>query len=89
MIVHTLKMCTYYFFHISQIFFFILGVLNLDIFSIQNAKVVSGLCNMYLKQFDSLIFKLEHVHLLFGAHLINIFLFLGWLNLENFFIRKA
>ena len=32
---------------------------------------------------------IEHVHLLFCAHLINIFLFLGLFNLDIFFHRKC
>ena len=32
---------------------------------------------------------IEHVHLLFCAHLINIFLFLGLLNLDILSIRNA
>ena len=46
MIVHTLKMCTFYFVHILQFLFYFFMVLNLDIFSVQNAKMVSGLCNL-------------------------------------------
>ena len=34
-IVHTLKMCTFYFVNISWTFFHFLGVLNLDIFSVK------------------------------------------------------
>ena len=50
-IVHILKMLTYYFVHISQFFFVwgggggARGGLELKHFSDQNAKMVSGLCN--------------------------------------------
>ena len=35
MIVHTLKMCTFYFVYISCFFFPVFGVLNFDIFSVK------------------------------------------------------
>ena len=44
LIVHTLKMCTTHFMHISWIFFSFLGGLELRHFFDRNAKMVSGLC---------------------------------------------
>ena len=101
MVVHTLKMCTFYFMHISLIFFHFWGVLNLDIFSLEMLRwyLVCVICNS--KSFHSLIFKLciMIVHtlnissslqpLFFCANLINIFLFLGLLNLDIFFHPKC
>ena len=77
MIVHSLKMCTSYFVHIS-FFSHFLPVLNLDIFSIINAKGVPSLCNLNLQQFSILYIHtlhndcshIEDVHLLFCAHFI-------------------
>ena len=66
MIVHKLKMCPFYFMHISQIFFFIFGGLVLRHFFIRNAwmVLVCLICN--LSSFYSFIIKLrimiEHVH---------------------------
>ena len=74
MIVHTLKMCTSYFVHI-HFFSNFLRVLNLDIFSIINAKGVPSLCNLKLQQYSILYIQtlhndcshIEDVHLLFCA----------------------
>ena len=58
MIVHTLKMCTSYFMHISWIFFHFWGVLNLDCLTLEMLRwfLVCVICNT--KSFHSLIFKL-------------------------------
>ena len=58
MIVHTLKMCTLYFIHISWIFFYFFGVLNIDIFSLEKLRwfLFCVICNS--KSFHSLLFKL-------------------------------
>ena len=45
MIVRTFRMYTSYFVHISRIFYFYFGGLHLN-FSVQNAYIVSGLCNL-------------------------------------------
>ena len=72
MIVHTLKMCTSYFMHISRIYLFIGGgggVLNLNIFSLEMLRwfLVCVIC--ISSSFHSFIFKLciviEHVHPIF------------------------
>ena len=77
MIVHTLKICTFYFVHIS-FFSNFLRVLNIDIFSIINAKGVPSLCNLKLQQYSILYIQTLHndcshnedVHLLFCARFI-------------------
>ena len=46
MIVHILKMCTSYFEHITWIFFSFLRGVEHRHFSLQNAYMVSGLCNL-------------------------------------------
>ena len=59
--------------------------------------MVSGLCYLYLQEFSFLNIQtlhndlsyIEHVPLLFVQNLINIFLFLGLLNLDIFSIRNA
>ena len=84
MIVHTLKMCTSYFVHFSYFFSLFWRVLNLDIFSIRNAKGVPRLCNLNLKQYSILYIQtlhndcshIEDVHLLFCARFIIFFTFL-------------
>ena len=84
MIVQTLKMCTFYFGHISGIFSHFCGVLNLDIFYVNNDLMVPSLCNLCnFESFCSFIQTLyndcsniEDVHLLFWAHFRNIFSFL-------------
>ena len=57
MIVHTLKMCTSYFVHISW-YFLIFELLNLDIFPFKMLRwcLVCVICNS--NNFDSFIFKL-------------------------------
>ena len=60
--------------------------------SVRNTFGVSGLCNLLLLQFSFLYIQtllndclyIKDVHLLFCAHLINIFLFLWVLNLDIF-----
>ena len=74
-----------------------LRVLNLDIFSIINAKGVPSLCNLKLQQYSILYIQtlhndcshIEDVHLLFCAHLINIFLFLTGVELRHFFLPRC
>ena len=59
MIVHTLKMCTSYFVHISRIFSSFFGVLNLDsffLFKMLRWCLVCVICNS--NSFHSSIFKL-------------------------------
>ena len=97
MIVHTLMMCTSYFLHISWIFFSFLGVLNLDIFSLEMLRwfLVCVICNS--KSFHFVILKFAlwfFIHWTcaspFCANLINIFfLFLGMLKLDTFSLRNA
>ena len=58
---------------------------------------MSGLCNVELHQFAFLNIQtlhndysyIEHVHLLYCAHLVNIFSFLGMLDLNILSIRNA
>ena len=67
-------------------------MLNLDIFSIRNAKGVPSLCNLKLQQYSFLYIltlhndcsHIEDVHLAFCAHLINIFSFLTGVELRHF-----
>ena len=86
MVVHILKMCTYYFVRISWIFSQFLGMLNLDIFPSKKMHswfLVCVICNS--QQFSFLYFQtlhndcshIEDVHLPFCAHLIDIFSFLS------------
>ena len=58
MIVHTLKMYISYFMHISWIFFSFLGVLNLDLFSLEMLRWFLVWVISNSKSFQSLIFKL-------------------------------
>ena len=92
MIVHALKMCTFYFCaHLINIFTF-LWVLNLDIFPSEMHRGCQVCVNCNSNSFHFFIFKLcimivhtlKYVHLLFRAHLINIFTFLRVLNLGIF-----
>ena len=46
MIVHILKMCTFYFVYILRLFFSFLRGVELRYFSVQNAYRVPGLCNL-------------------------------------------
>ena len=93
MIVHTLKMCTSYFVHVLYFFSLFGRVLNLDIFSIRNAKEVPSLCNLLLQQYSLLYIQtlhndcshIEDVHFSFCAHLINIFPLLTDVELRHFF----
>ena len=65
-----------------NIFFHFLGVLNLDIFYIRNAKGVPSLCNLQLQQYSFLYIHtlhddfshIEDVHLPFCAHFIFFFI---------------
>ena len=92
MIVHTLKMCTFYFVHIS-FFSNFLWVLNLDIFSIINAKGVPSLCNLKLQQCSILYIQtlyndcshIEDVHLLFCECFLIFLTFLTVVELRSFF----
>ena len=59
MIVHTLKMCTFYFMHVSFYFLILTGV-ELRHFSIRNAKGVPSLCNLKLKQYSFFYFQTLH-----------------------------
>ena len=81
MIVHTLKMCTIFFVYISWLFFSFLGVFNLDIFFSKMLRrcLVCVICTPKLTYLNIQTLHddytyIEHVHLLFCAHLINIFL---------------
>ena len=74
-----------------------LQVLNLDIFSIINAKGVPSLCNLKRKQYSILYIQtlhddcshIEDVHLLFCAH-FNFFLtFLTGVELRGFFLPRC
>ena len=84
MIVHTLKMCAFYFVHISFFFSNFLRVLNLDI-----VKGVPSLCNLKLQQYSILYIQtlhndcshIEDVHLLFCARFI-FFFFTFWTGVE-------
>ena len=68
-------------------------MLNLDIFSIRNAKGVPSLCNLNLKQYSILYIQtlhndcshIEDVNLLFCAHFIIFFTFLTGVELRCFF----
>ena len=70
--------------------------LHLDIFSVQNAKMVFGLCNLLLKHFSFLYIQtlhndcshIEDVHLLFCAHLIIFSQFLTGVELRIVFTSK-
>ena len=92
MIVHTLKMCTFYFVHISFFLYNFLRVLNLDIFSIINAKGMPSLCNLKLQQYSILYIQtlhndcshIEDVHLLFCARFIIFQTFLTGVELTFF-----
>ena len=72
-------------------------VLNLDIFSISNAKGVPSLCNLKLQQYSFLYIltlhndcsNIEDVHIPFCAHLINIFSILTDVELRHFFLLKC
>ena len=96
MIVRTLKMCTSYFVHISFFFSNFLRVLNLDIFSIINAKGVPSLCNLKLQQYSILFIQtlhndcshIEHMHLLFCARFIFFLTFLTGVELRRFFLPR-
>ena len=93
MIVHILKMCTSYFVHVSYFFSHFWGVLNLDIFSIRNAKGMPSLCNLYIQKFLFFFIQtlpndfshIEDVHLLFCACFIIFFSFLRGVELRHFF----
>ena len=71
-----------------------LRVLNLDIFSIINAKGVPSLCNLKLQQYSILYFQtlhndcshIEDVHLLFCARFIIFLTFLTGVELRHFFL---
>ena len=97
MIVNTLKMCTSYFVHISFFFSNFLRVLNLDIFSIINAKGVPSLCNLKLQQYSILYIQtlhndcshIEDEHLLFCARFIILFTFLTGVELRLFFLPRC
>ena len=97
MIVNTLKMCTSYFVHISFFFSNFLRVLNLDIFSMINAKGVPSLCNLKLQQYSILYIQTLHndfshikdVHLLFCARFIILFTFLTGVELRRFFLPRC
>ena len=60
--------------------------MNLDIFYVKNALMVSGLCNLLLQKLSFFYIQILHndcshiedVHLLFWAHLINISYFVFW-----------
>ena len=96
MIVHTLKMCTSFFVHIS-FFSDFLRVFNLDIFSIINAKGVPSLCNLKLQQYSILCIQtlnndcshIEDVHLLFCACFIIFLTFLTGVELRHFFLPRC
>ena len=68
-------------------------MLNLDIFSIRNAKGVPSLCNLKLEQYSILYIQtlhndcshIEDVHLLFYACFIIFFTFLTGVELRRFF----
>ena len=79
-IVNTLKMCTFYFVHISIYFYYIFGGVELWIFYRKLLRgwgcLVCVVCYSY--SFHSLMYDhsyIEHVHLLLIAHVITIFLF--------------
>ena len=75
MIVHTLKMCTLYFMHISQIHFSFLGVLNLDIFSLEMLGWFLFFVICHLSSFHSFIIKLcINMYTLYLCPFDNIFL---------------
>ena len=69
-------------------------MLNIDIFSIRNAKGVPSLCNLKLEQYSILYVQtlhndcshIEDVHLLFSAHFMFFFLFLRGVELRHFFL---
>ena len=68
-------------------------MLNLDIFSIRNAKGVPSLCNLKLEQYSILYIQnlhndcshIEDMHLLFYARFIIFFTFLTGVELRRFF----
>ena len=97
MIVHTLKMCTSYFVHISYFFSNFLRVLNLDIFSIIIAKGVPSLCNLELQQYSILYIQtlhndcshIEDVYLLFCSCFKFFKTFLTGVELRCFFLPRC
>ena len=74
-----------------------LWVLNLDIFSIINAKGVPSLCNLKLQQCSILYIQtlhndcvhIEDVHLLFCACFIFFLTFLTGVELRRFFLPRC
>ena len=72
-------------------------MLNLDIFSIINAKGVPSLCNLKLQQYSILYIQtlhndcshIEDVHLLFCARFIILFTFLTGVELRRFFLPRC
>ena len=71
-------------------------MLNLDIFSIINAKGVPNLCNLKLQQYSILYIQTSHndcshiedVHLLFCARFIILFTFLTGVELRRLFLPR-
>ena len=76
-----------------NLFLIFLRVLNLDIFSIINAKGVPSLCNLKLQQYSILYIQtlhndclnIEDVHLIFCARFIFFLTFLTCVELRRFF----
>ena len=81
-----------FFAHLINIFLFLTGV-ELRHFFHPKCVGVSGLCRPLFRQFSLFCIQtshndcsyIEHVHLLFCAHLLNIFLFLAGVELRHFF----
>ena len=75
---------------------FLTGV-ELRHFFLPRCLGVPRLCNLYLQQYSLLYIQtlhddcsqIEDVHLLFCAHLINIFLFLTGVELRHFFLLRC
>ena len=92
MIVHILKICTFYFVHNLWIFSHFLGLLDLDFFPFKMHRgylvcVISYSNKCFFPYIQTLHIDcahIEYVHLLFCAQFMNIFSFLGLLDLEFF-----
>ena len=92
MIVHTLKMCTSYFVHILPVVCSALEVLNLNIFPFIMLRWCLVCVIVNFNCFHSLIQTLHndcsyivHLHLIFCAHFIDIFVIFRAVKLSHFY----
>ena len=97
MIVHILKICTFYFVHNLWIFSHFLGLLDLDFFPFKMHRgylvcVISYSNKCFFPYIQTLHIDcahIEYVHILFCAQFMNIFSFLGLLDLKFFqYVQK-